>query len=108
MAFLRFFKMPKHQQYEYKPRFWDPKKEELQERLKQIEDMKSGGTEGAKARISGGFRRGYGGSSAGRRKQVMRSNMTLLGIIAVLLLLSYLFISVYLPRIATAIESGGG
>ena len=108
MALLRFFRMPKHQQYEYKPRYWDPKKEELQKRLQQIEEIKAGGTDGIKARISSGFRRGYSASQAGRRKEVMRSNMTLLGIIVALLVLSYMFLSVYLPRIVEAVESGGG
>jgi hypothetical protein len=42
MALLRFFRVPKHQQYDYKPRFWDPKKEELQERLDRIEKIQGG------------------------------------------------------------------
>ncbi len=30
MAFLRLFKSVKNQQFSYKPRFWDPKKEEAE------------------------------------------------------------------------------
>lgn len=108
MAFLRFFKVPKHQQFEYKPRYWDPKKEELQERLKRIELMKGGDTEAAKARIAGGFRRGYVTNKGSRKKQVLRSNLVLVGIILLLLLLSYMFLTVYLPEIAKSLENGSG
>jgi hypothetical protein len=104
MAILRFFRLPKHQQWDYKPRYWDPKKEELEERLKRIEEMKSGDAEAMKTRISGGFRRGFGGGDySARKSQVMRSNLILLGIIVVLVLLAYLFLTLYLPQIAEAL-----
>ena len=45
MAVFRFLKLPKHQKYDYIPRYWDPQKEELDERLKRIEDIKSGDAE---------------------------------------------------------------
>lgn len=105
MAILRFFKLPKHQQYDYKPRFWDPKKEELEERLKRIDEIQSGGTAGAKARISGGFRRGYSLDSKSRSRQVMRSNLMLVGIVLALVVLSYVMISVYLPQIVEMLET---
>jgi len=105
MAFIRFSRLPKHQQYQYKPRYWDPQKEELEERLKQVENMKGGDAEAIKARLAGGFRRGYqqGGQSRFRKQQVMRSNLVLLGLILLLLFLSYLFIRVYLPEIAASV-----
>lgn len=105
MALLRFFKLPKHQQYDYKPRFWDPKKEELEERLKRINEIQEGGTSGAKARISGGFRRGYSMDSKSRSRQVMRSNLMLIGIVVALVVLSYVMISVYLPQIVDVLET---
>ena len=108
MAMLRFFRMPKHQQYEYKPRYWDPKKEELQERLKRAEDRKGNSAEAVKSRIAGGFKRGYASDMRLRKKQVMRSNAILLGIIVALVLLSILFLTVYLPKIVETIDSSGG
>ncbi|MCO6475021.1 MAG: hypothetical protein J5I94_00300 [Phaeodactylibacter sp.] len=107
MAVLRFFKLPKHQQYKYKPRFWDPKKEERDERLKQIEAMKGGDAEALKARLSANFRKGYAKDTSFRKRQMMRSNLILLGVLAVLIILSYLFITVYLPKIADSVGSGG-
>lgn len=105
MAFIRFSKLPKYQQYQYKPRFWNPEKEDLEERLKRAEEMKSGNAESVKARLSGSFRRGYQKAEdvRFRRRQVQRSNLVLLGVIVLLLFFSYMFISVYLPEIAAAI-----
>ena len=103
MALLKFFRVPKHQKYDYKPRFWDPKEEELQKRLEQIELAKKGGVDAVKSRISGGFRKGYATNYKSRRSQVFRSNMILLGIVAILLLMSYYFITKYLPEIAAAL-----
>ena len=106
MALLRFFKVPKHQQYEYKPRYWDPRKEELEDRLKRIDKIKGRDAEAVKARLSGGFRRGFEatGVKRSRRGQVMRSNLILVGIIVILLLLSYLLLTVYLPEVVDFIE----
>jgi hypothetical protein len=107
MALFRFFRTPKHQQYDYIPRYWNPQKEELEERLKRIDDMKNGDAEAIKARLSGGFKRGGGGYQRGnaqfRRRQARRSNMTLLLVLVVLVFLSYLFINVYLPELAESI-----
>ena len=108
MALLRFFKVPKHQQYEYKPRFWDPKKEEMEERLKQIDEMKGDGPEAIKARLSSGLRRGYAKDTSVRKQQVMRSNVILLVIIVALVVVSYLVLTVYLPRMVEMMDASGG
>lgn len=107
MALLRFFKVPKHQRYRYVPRYWDPKKEELEERLKRIKESKDGNIEATKARLATGFRRGYSSDLQARRASVLRSNILLLGIIGLLLLASYVFIVKYLPTIVEALETGG-
>lgn len=99
-GFRFFFRVPKHQRFDYKPRYWDPRKEELEERMKRIESLQEGGVEGAKARISGGFRRGgYLSDSRVRQRQVMRSNLLLIAVVAMLLVLCYIVISIYLPAL---------
>jgi len=106
MAIFRFFRTPSHQKYDYIPRYWDPQKEELEERLQRVEDRKKGDAESMKARLSGGFKRGGGyqkGNVQFRRRQTRRSNITLLVVLVVLVFLSYLFINVYLPEIAAAV-----
>jgi hypothetical protein len=103
---LRFFKVPKHQQFDYKTRYWDPRKEELEERLKKVEERNKNSIEATKARISSGFRnKGYKVDGSFRRRQAMRSNMILIVVITILLLLSYLLLTVYLPRIVQMIEN---
>ena len=107
MALLRFFKTPKHQRYEYKPRYWDPQKEELQERLERVKQIQGEGSEAMKARISSGLKRGYRGDERLRKQRVMRSNLVLIGVIAVLCVLSYLVLTIYLPGIVEAVEGSG-
>jgi hypothetical protein len=108
MAFINFFRTPKHQRYDYKPRYWNQKKEELNERLQRIEKMKDGDPEEMKTRLAGSFRRGgYVKDGNFRRNQVRRSNLILLSIVVALILFSYVFLSVYLPKIVEALEGNG-
>jgi hypothetical protein len=105
MAFLKFSKLPRNQKFDYKPRYYDARKEELEERLKKIEESKSGDVEGIKNRIAGGFKRRYEVEGSGRRNQVFRSNLTLLGIIVSLAFITYKMLVVYLPRFVEMLES---
>lgn len=108
---IRFFKLPSHQQFEYKPRYWDQRKEELQERVRRAEEGQSGSNdndpEAVKRRLSGSFRRGGYNAQYGqaRRNQVRRSNLTLLGIVAALCIMVYYVFYVYLPRIVAVLEA---
>lgn len=92
MALLRFFKPPPHQRYEYKPRFWDPEKEDLKDRLERASEEKKGDSEMMKSRISDHFSRrsSKGGVAPGfRERQVASSNFRLVLVLAVIILLTY-------------------
>lgn len=90
MALLRFSKLPKHRSYDYLPRFWDPKKEELQERFRIADQRSQQGAQGMKARIAGGFKqRHFAIDKSYRSRQVRRSNLTLIAVLAGLLFLFY-------------------
>jgi hypothetical protein len=105
--FKRLTKLPKNRQYNYQPRFWNPKKEELEERLKKAElrrTGKGGDKEAIKARISTGLKRGYLADSSYRKKKVLRSNMVLIGIIVMLVILAYYGLTVYLPKMLDALN----
>ncbi len=104
MALFSFFKAPQNQRYAYKPRFWDPKKEEMEKRLKYLESIRGDSQEAIKQRLSGGFRGKYNVDSSVRSKGVSKSNKRLLMIIVVLLFMSYLIISVYLPQIIAMLD----
>lgn len=107
MGFLRLFKPPKNQQFSYKPRYWDPKKEEAEKLRQRVESLQKGGVDGMKERISGGFRKGLGGQAAQtyRSHRVKRSNGTLLIVIISLMVLAYLAIEVYFPDLSGWLES---
>lgn len=98
---LRFFKLPKHNTYNYKPRYYDAQKEELEERLKKIEDLQNGSVEAAKARLEGGFKRGFNqGNSRFRRKQVAKSNSILFATIIMLGILTFYLLTRFMPGLA--------
>ena len=107
MSLFRIFRAPKPHKFDYNPRHWDPKKEEMQERLKEIERMRAGDPDAIKNKIADGFRRGSGSQKyiSARTKANSRSNWLLLTIIAMLGILSYLLISVYLPDIIQYFEN---
>lgn len=88
MSFIRFNKVPKHQKFNYVPRFWDEAKEDLDARVRIAKGDKAD-AELAKARIQSGFkRRSRAGSTTASRSSTLR----LLAIIAILLMLTYLFL----------------
>jgi hypothetical protein len=109
MAFLNFFKTPKHQRYQYRPRYWDPKKEELEERMSRYKDQEGkGDVEAVKSRLSKGFRKGgatdYKISSQMRAREAKRSNRVLFITIIILLIITYFALQVYVPTIEKALE----
>ncbi|MEL7118857.1 MAG: hypothetical protein AAFO07_05435 [Bacteroidota bacterium] len=104
MALLKFFKVPKHQRFDYKPRYWDREKEEREERMSRLEKLKESGVDASKARIAGSFRKSYKSDGRGRKGQVMRSNLMLFGVILILLLITVMMMREYMPQIVDFIE----
>jgi len=102
MAFIRVFKTPKHNKFDYNPMYWNPEKEDLQERLESVEKSKTGDPEAIKARIGRGLRHrtaGVGSETRGfRTRQVQKSNRTLI-IVLVVLMISALLLLFYLAPI---------
>ncbi len=88
------FRLPRNQQFNYKPRFWEQEKEELEQRVKQMQEGEESTPEEIKERISMRFksRRGYSPEVGYRDAQIKKSNMTLVASIAVLSFISYLIL----------------
>ena len=103
MALFSFFKTPKHQRFKYEPRFYNPQKERLEEIIKNAKGESSSSPDMMKSRISQNFRK-RGHSSDYNRNVSRRSNILLLAIIIGLFALSYLLLTVYLPRFIHQIE----
>ena len=97
MALFNFFKTPRHQKFEYKPRFWNPEKEDVEERVRLAKRVNND-PNAMKSRISSGLRRGYKSSSRSNYSASKKSTLRLLVIIGVLMLFSYYLLVVYLPR----------
>jgi t-SNARE complex subunit (syntaxin) len=84
---LRFFKLPKHRTFNYKPRYYDPIKDEVQERVKLIEQEMSEGKEYTPgANIRGNMKRQLRSS----RTEVKKNRGQMLIIRLVLMLIIFL------------------
>lgn len=103
MSFFSFRKKIEHRRFDYQPRFYDPDREEFEQRMK-LYKREGNEVDLTKQRIRGGFSRNYRSNShitgAARRK----SNRILLMTLAVLLLLAFIFINRYLPQIISALD----
>jgi len=97
MSLFRFSKLPKSKAFTFTPRFYDPVKEELEEREKQREIRKQDDLEGAKMRIRSGFKNKYKADANFAQKSKRQQNIRLLLIIGILLLGAYLVLTKFLP-----------
>ncbi len=106
---MKFFKTPKNQKFDYKPRYWDPKKEALEERMSKYKEENKGDAKAVKNRLRKGFK-GKGASvdfrktRAIRTKELKRSNRVLFITVIVLALLSYVLFEIYLTEIVDMLE----
>ena len=103
MGFLNFGKRIKNRSFDYIPRYYDQDKEELEKRLKRYKPTE-GSTELAKERIKGGFRRKYQVKDEYTSKTQKRSNRILLITLVVLLFVTYIFLTEYLPKIIATFD----
>jgi len=102
MSIRNFMKVPKHQRFDYKPRFYDEEKEELESRVSRHTDGIDRAS-AVKSGISRGFqRRSASGYSGGQ--EYSRSNKRLFIILIILVALTFVFIVNFLPQIVALIE----
>lgn len=87
----KMFKMPGHQKFQYRPRHYDPDKEEFQRRIRANEVQSYDDKDELRFRMSESMRRkrNYTKSSATSN---MRSNITVAVIATILALMSYLLL----------------
>jgi hypothetical protein len=92
MAIIRLFRLPRNKRFNYQPLYYDPEKEEKQERMRRIESelgIKREVTEGYRTTITRGSMRSYFHKNEKARKQ---SNFRLVIIILFLLFVAYLIL----------------
>ena len=107
---IKFNRTPQAQQFRYIPRYWDPEEEEREKLRQRVKDIQDGSVEGVKKRLAGGFRRGYANEDVrrSRNRLVLKSNYILLGTIVLLLILSYILLTAYMPDMLEAIYGTEG
>lgn len=100
MSFFKPGKLPKPQNFNYIPRYYDPRKEELERRIKaQQSTGDDGKMQALKTRITTNLRHRIADSKDYRRRKVVKSNLTIIGIIIILLWVVYEFMMRYMHRI---------
>jgi len=106
MALFGFGKRPKHKSFEYTPRYYDPDKEDLKNRLSKYDESTKNDPEAIKARIKGGFSKPITRSyeSDAYKKALKRSNKVVLIVTLILLTLTLFFLLEYLPNFIDAFE----
>ena len=92
MMLPKFFRTYKTRQFTFTPRFYNQQKEELEERIKQVEREIQGGNSGG---YSGNLIKGSFRSASKRRTTANRNSLLrIVVILAILFLLVYLLFSV--------------
>jgi len=88
---LGFFKLPKHRNFNFKPRYYDPIKDEVQERVRQIEQELSEdkGKYVPGSTIRGGIKHQYERSRREVKKTKMQRLLIRLLLIALIILILY-------------------
>ena len=89
MGFISFNKTPKHQRFNYVPRYYDADKEDLEERVR-LAKGEAGNADLTKSRIRSGFKRR---SRAGSTNPSAKTAVRFLLIIAILVLFTYLILT---------------
>lgn len=104
MNFFRSSKTPKPQSFNYIPRYYDPRKEDLERRIKAQQATGADNTEAMKTRIATNLRHRIADSKDFRRRKVVKSNLTIIGIIILLLWLIFEIMMRYMDRIKSFTE----
>lgn len=107
MLFRNLRKRIKPYQFEYKPRYWDPEEEKAEKRRRELdrhmkinERAAAGDEEAIRIKARRSVNRRYRSEANSARKRAARkSNITLMGIIGVLLFATYFIIENYIPEI---------
>ena len=98
------FRTPKHQKFIYHPRYYDPEKEELKERIRAARGQQDNDLDKMKARIGQTYQKKYESKKQISRKTIRRSNIMVFVIFLVLLIFTYYLLVEFLPNIEALLE----
>lgn len=93
MAGISFFKVPKHRVYDYQPRYYDPEKEEREQRRRELgladDDEPTGGYSTGSLIRGGAMRARHEQFNQKMQKQKRKSQLLLIALILGLGLITY-------------------
>ena len=95
MIFFSRSRLPKTVKFDYKPRYYDPKKEERNQRKAERNAAKSGDIDGVKSRIARRMQSKRKVQQI-RSRQSFRSNIILIAVLVVLIMLSGIFMDKFI------------
>lgn len=98
------FRTPKHQKFIYIPRYYDPEKEELKERIRAAKGQQDSELDNMKARIGQTYQKKYMSKKESSRKTIRKSNIMVFVIFLVLLIFTYFLLAEFLPSIEAYLE----
>lgn len=104
MAIFSFFKSQKPKSFNFKPRYYDAKKERLKEVMERHKDGAVSDPDAMKSRISHGFKTRGAVDRSYESNIRKKSNRTLLIVLITLFILSYLLLSQYSGDIIKFVE----
>ena len=94
MALFNFFSRTKHRRFDYIPRYYNPEKEALEQKLSKYKKEHKNQLDDVKLNIRAGLRNRAPGSGGFN----LRYSLLILLIIVILLLISIYLLSAYLPK----------
>ncbi|MEO1434216.1 MAG: hypothetical protein AAFV80_01680 [Bacteroidota bacterium] len=95
MLFFSRSRLPKTVKFDYKPRYYDPKKEEREQRKAEHSAAKSGDIDGVKSRIARRMQSKRKVQQI-RSRQSFRSNIILIAVLVALIMLSGIFMDKFI------------
>jgi hypothetical protein len=96
---MNMFRTPKHQKFIYHPRYYDPEKEELMERIRSARGDQDSDIDNMKARIGKNYQSRYQRRKESARKTIRNTNVRVFVIFLVLLIFTYFLLVEFMPVI---------
>lgn len=98
MALFNFFNRTRHRKFEYIPRYYNPEKEELEQRLSKYRKENRNEIDDVKINIRAGLRNRAPANGSFN----LRYSMLIMLIVVILLLITIYLLSAYLPKFMEA------
>ena len=110
MAIFNFLRTAKNQKFHIETRYYDPVKEDVLQRVKELEEMQGSDVDSVKRRMQYKMKRrgDLDTKRKYRKKEMRRYFMRMLVLLIVLLIGTYVILVKFLPNLVEIMETKGG